>query len=363
MLLKLLPKFLPYGFAPSVISLASPGPLSAEFSSRGIPTHHLGLQPGRVSFAGLSRLISKLKIEKPDLVQGWMYHGNLAAQLAGFFMRNCPPIAWSIRGTHTDLAREKDLTALTILVGAKLSRRPAAIIYNSTVSAEEHWRKLKYSRDREVVIPNGFDTTAFTPSSEARARIRAELGVAENSLLVGLVARYHPVKDHTTFVAALARARSRHPEMVGVLAGSGTDAADAGLDALLTRTGTRDFIYCLGERSDVPDLTAALDISCNSSLSEGFPNAVGEAMACGVPCVVTDVGDSGWIVGDTGRVVPASSPELFGAALTDLAQLGAHGRRVLGERARQRIVEKFSLDAVVQHYVQTYKAILSRGFA
>ena len=362
MLLKLLSRIDRSRFDAVVVSLTDVGAVGRSIGDLGFHVVGLGLSPGRLSLTGLLALRKIIKAEQPDLIQGWMYHGNLAAQLTGCFIRNCPPMAWSIRGTHTDLTREKDLTALTIWVGAKLSNRPAAIIYNSAFSAKAHWRSLNYSNKREVVIPNGFDTTLFASSCKARARVRAELGAGENFVLVGLVARYHPVKDHVTFAEALARARSAYPEVRGVLIGDGTSPANPDLNALLTRTGTRDYIYCLGERSDLPELTAALDIACNSSVSEGFPNAVGEAMACAVPCVVTDVGDSGWIVSDTGRVVPASSPGLFSTALTDLVQLGAHGRKVLGERARQRILEKFSLDAVVQRYEQTYKAILSRGF-
>lgn len=363
MLLKIVPELSQHGFTPVVISLAAFGPLSKEFSRLGVSTHHIGVRPGRISFRALARLVSILKAERPDLIQGWMYHGNLAAQVAACFIRGCPPLAWSIRQANTDLTREKGLTAMTIRMGAKFSARPVAIIYNSVVSAEEHGRKLKYSRQREVVIPNGFDTVEFAPSSSVWTRIRAELEVPEDAVLVGLVARFHPLKDHATFVEAIARVRSRHPEVRGVLVGEGTDLANASLEVLRARTGTRESIQCLGERTNVPELTAALDIACNSSISEGFPNAVGEAMACGVPCVVTNVGDSGRLVGDTGRVVPAASPESLAAALSELVEMGPKGRRILGDRARRRIVEMFSLDAAVKRYVQTYEAILSRGLS
>ena len=169
MLLKLARQLLRHGFDPVVVSLTAPGPLADEVGRAGIRSHYLGVRPGRVSLPALGRLVGVLRAERPALIQGWMYHGNLAAQLAGCFIADCPPVVWSIRGAHTDLTREKKLTALTIWAGAKLSARPAAIIYNSVASAVDHWRKLKYHRERAVVIPNGFDTTAFAPSAAARA--------------------------------------------------------------------------------------------------------------------------------------------------------------------------------------------------
>jgi glycosyltransferase involved in cell wall biosynthesis len=361
MLLNLVERLSRERIRPVVISLAGAAALSAELPPMGVPVYHLDVPLGRVSIRALARLARILRDEKPDLIQGWMYHGNLAAQLAAGLIPRCPPVVWSIRGTHTDLLREKRLTALTIWLGARLSAFPAAIIYNSRVSAEEHERRLKYRREHELIIPNGFDTVAFQPSSDARTRLRAELGVPAEALLIGLVARFHPVKDHATFFEALAGARRNYPQTYGVLLGSGTDAANPRLDALIAKTGVGSFIRRLGERSDVARITSALDIACSSSVSEGFPNAVGEAMACGVPCLVTDVGDSAWLVGDTGRVVPPGAPTTFATALTELISMSAADRRSLGEHARQRIVENFSLESVVGRYSAAYDAIIERG--
>lgn len=357
MLLKLLPGLLEHGFSSVIISLTSSGPLSAEFARLGVPVYHLGAAPGRISIRALTRLVAILKSEEPDLIQGWMYHGNLAARLAAWLLHDRPPVAWSIRGTHTQLAREKGLTALTIWAGAKLSSYASAIIYNSKVSAQEHWRKLQYNREREFVIPNGFDTATFVPSFAARKQLRAELGTPEQAVLIGLVARLHPVKDHRTFIEAIARVHARHEDVHGVLIGAGTERTNPKIASMLLDAGAVEFVHCLGERTDLPMLTAALDVSCNSSVSEGFANAIGEAMACGVPCAVTDVGESARIVGDTGRVVAPSDPESLAVALDSLVSMGRRERQALGELARQRVLDKFSLAAVVKQYAQVYETV------
>lgn len=361
MLLNLVTQMSMDAIVPTVISLAAPSALSLELSRLGIRLHHLSMRPGRMSIRALLRLVRILKQEGPDLIQGWMYHGNLAAQLAAAMIPRCPPVAWSIRGNHTELSKEKRLTALTIWLGARLSALPAAIIYNSRASAQEHYRKLHFSREREVIIPNGFDTSLFQPSAEVRAAVRAELQIPARAVLVGLVARFHPVKDHATFLEAVAFSRRTHPDLRAVLVGAGTDRGNTELDALLKKTGTSDCVHCLGERTDMPRITAALDVACNTSISEGLPNAVGEAMACGVPCVVTDVGDSAWLVGDCGRIVPSGSASAVAAALSDLMSIGPDGRKLLGEHSRKRIADSFSLAAVTRHYQASYAGILSPG--
>ena len=361
-LLRLLPLVALQGFEPSVISLATPNALSEEFARAGVPLHHLGVPPSSISLRALGRLVGLLKEDRPDLVQGWMYHGNLAAQLASFLIPNSPPVIWGIRGTNTILTRERKLTALTIWLGGRLSARPEAIIYNSRASAREHASALRYRREREVVIPNGFDTTQFVPSPEARARIRTDLGVPNDAVLIGLVARFHQDKDHRTFLKALSRVHGSHPEVRAVLVGSGTNPANANLEALIAETRTQDLIYLLGERSDMPKVAAAFDIACNSSVSEAFPNAVGEAMSCGVPCVVTDVGDSRWLIGDTGRVVQPATPEALAKGLSELVQLGPERRGILGAHARERIANEFSIQATAERYALTYQTVIRRGF-
>jgi glycosyltransferase involved in cell wall biosynthesis len=289
-----------------------------------------------------------------------MYHGNLAAQAASVLLPGKTPVIWNIRGTHHILSDEKLLTAAAIWIGARLSALPLRIVNNSNASAELHRRSLRFSQDRWVIIPNGFELDHFEPSTSARAEVRAELAIPPEALLIGLIGRYHPVKDHANFLRAAAILRKTVPGAHFLMAGSGVDQA-AGLRACAFELGLLDFVRLLGERSDMPRITAALDIATSSSYSEGFPNVIGEAMCCAVPCAVTDVGDSAWLVGDTGAVAPASDAEALAAAWLKLSDLGPEGRRRLGVAARERIVTRFSIDSVAAQYEQMYEQLLERN--
>jgi glycosyltransferase involved in cell wall biosynthesis len=205
-----------------------------------------------------------------------------------------------------------------------------------------------------VFIPNGFDLAEFAPRPEARDDVRAELGVARDTLLVGLVARYNAMKDHATFFEAVARLRRDRPHVHFVLVGRLVERTNVEIAATIDRLGIWPVVHLLGERNDVPRLTAALDVATCSSYSEGFPNAVGEAMACGVPCVSTEVGDCRAIVGETGIIVPPRDPAALAAGWRCLLDRSAEDRRSLGRVARARVTEHFDIGRVARQYEALY---------
>jgi glycosyltransferase involved in cell wall biosynthesis len=207
------------------------------------------------------------------------------------------------------------------------------------------------------VIGNGFDLLQFAPNDVARHRVRAELGVAPETPLVGIVGRDHPVKDHAGFLRAAAVVLRSIPEATFVLAGRDVDGRNARLVSLVADLGIGDRVRLLGERRDVPALMTALDVVVSSSWTEAFPNVVGEAMACGVSCVVTDVGDSAWIVGETGRVVRPRDPGALAAAVQGVLTLEPSARRMLGLAARRRVEREFSLGAVADRYEDLYRSV------
>ncbi len=347
-------------FQSVVIALMDKGALGADIGDAGVPLYCLGMRRGVPSSSALWRLAAIVRKVKPDLVQGWMYHGNLAASFAKWPGRRGVPVLWNIRQTVYDLSNEKWLTAAVIRLGARLSQVPAKIIYNARVSAAQH-EAMGYAPTKTEVIPNGFDCERFVPSQDARDKLRAELGVPSDGLLIGLVARYHPMKDHATFLRAAACLAARQKDARFVLAGQGVDADNAELRDLLHELGVESQVYLLGERRDIPVLTAALDIATtSSSWGEAFPNVIGEAMSCAVPCAVTDVGDSSWIVGDTGKTVPPDDPEALASTWCDLIHIGPEGRRRLGLAARRRIEEQFALPAIVARYAELYEEVTSR---
>lgn len=349
-------------FKPAVIVLTNKGTLGISIESLGIPVYAVGVSRGQPTPTALLRIVTLLRQLRPDLIQGWMYHGNIAASVASAFVSD-GLVLWNIRHTPYALEPYSRLTRLVIRVGGWLSRQPACTIYNSHVSARRH-AQLSYNTEHQAVIPNGFDTDEFKPSPAAHTALRHSLGLPDNTLLIGLIARYHPQKDHANFVDAAATLSRQHPNAHFILVGRGVNTTNAELMHLIRETSLIKQVHLLAERSDVAKITAGLDIATLSSAwGEAFPNVVGEAMACGIPCAVTDVGDSAWIVGDTGIVVPPRDPQALAAAWAKLISLGADGRAVLGSAARQRIVSHFSLPVITSRYEELYQEVLARSEA
>jgi glycosyltransferase involved in cell wall biosynthesis len=212
-----------------------------------------------------------------------------------------------------------------------------------------------------TVIPNGFDLARFQPDALRRSAVRAELGVGDDVPLVGLIGRFDPQKNHAGFFEAAGCLLRRLPMVHFVLAGKGIDEGNRALMRMVETAGVGHVTHLLGLRSDIPHLMAALDVLASSSYGEAFPNVLGEAMASGVPCVVTDVGDSAYIVGDTGRVVLPGNMAGLAAAIEDLLTLPAAERAALGERARARVAEHFEIGRVVQQYERFYDDLIEMG--
>jgi glycosyltransferase involved in cell wall biosynthesis len=211
------------------------------------------------------------------------------------------------------------------------------------------------------VIPNGFDLSRFRPHAEARLRLRKHLGLASDAEVIGMIARFMPgEKDHATFLEAAARLRRRRAGVHFLLCGRGMSSDNVKLVAEISGRGLTESVHLLGERDDIPEVTAALDVATLASLVEGFPNVVGEAMACGVPVVATDVGDCREIIGDAGIVVPPRDPEALAEAWRNLLEAGREGRERIGLRGRERVAELYELGKIVRQYEDLYEE-LARG--
>lgn len=337
-----------------VVTLCPGGALRPRVAATCVELHDLGLARGRASPAALLRLSRLLRRFAPDLVHGWMYHGNLAALLAARLAGGRLPVLWNIRHSLHDLGLEKTATRLVIRAGAPLSRLADAVVYNASTSALQHQRH-GYAPFGTEVIPNGFDTARFRPDPAARAAIFRELGLAPATRLVGLAARYHPMKDHAALIEAASRLAAGGTDLHLVLAGEDVTPANAALRAAIARSGLADRVSLVGERQDMPRMLAALDLAvlC-SAWGEGFPNVLGEAMACGVPCLATDVGDCRMLVEGTGQVVRPGDAEALAAALASLLAMPRQALRDRGMAARARIERDFALPAVVRRYDALY---------
>jgi glycosyltransferase involved in cell wall biosynthesis len=341
-----------------VISLKDRGMIGEQIEELGVQVKVLPITKRKTSLIPIAQLISFIRKLKPDVIQGWMYHGNLAASICGMFLPKTVPVVWNVRHSLYDISLEKKFTQRVIRIGASLSKSTAKIIYNSYKSAQQH-EEIGYVSERTIVIPNGFDCDRFKPSAASKVSIRKELGVVNKEVLIGLIARYHPMKDHDNLFKAAKIITENYPNVSFVLVGHEIESSNSAIAKMLSLNGIENKVFLLGERQDISEITAGLDIACSSSsYGEGFPNVVGEAMACGVPCVVTDVGDSALIVGDTGIVVPPRNPVAMAKACGKMIEDGLQGRQKLGERARERVIDNFSLDKIVCQYESLYKSIV-----
>lgn len=358
MLLKMVRCHLKHGVEMEVISLLPPGTLVPEFEALGVPVHCLGIRQGVPDPRGLFRLLKHLSRFKPDLVQTWMYHADLLGGLARVF-RPGTPVVWGVHHSNLNKGMNRTMTLRIAKLCAWLSRiLPRKIVCCSEASRAVH-AELGYDADRMVVIPNGFDLDLFHPDPEARVALRAALGIPENALLVGLVGRLDPLKDHGNFFKAWGQMPAEingHP-VHALLCGAGMTPETPqivewtqGLD--LSR------IHLLGLRRDMPQINAALDVACSSSIGEAFPSVLGEAMACAVPCVVTDVGDSRLIVAETGRAVPPSDSNALAGALREVLSLPDRERLALGQAALHRVQSNYRVDIVAEKYLNVYSALL-----
>jgi glycosyltransferase involved in cell wall biosynthesis len=334
-----------------VVSLTDSGFYGERLERAGIRVHALHLPRGRVTLSALLRLRQIIRAARADRVQTWMYHANLVggvlAKLAGV------RVIWSVH--HSDLDPEKVslLTRLIASLGARLSALvPERIVYCSATSARVH-ETLGYRASRSVVINNGVDVQRFAPDEIARARLRAEWGFDEHQLLIGMVARWDPLKDHASLLAGFVVARSRLPPNCRLLlVGPGMDAANTELASLVERHGLCGHVVLAGLRADVPAVMNALDLHVLSSSGEAFGNVTVEAMACGVPAVVTSVGAGAEIVGDTGWIVPPKAPQDLGGAMVSAVALMSsvsdwQRRR---QACRARVLGYFSLNQMVDSY-------------
>jgi glycosyltransferase involved in cell wall biosynthesis len=340
-----------------VISLSSGGSLAASISGGGIEVFEMGWAKNTSNFGPFLKLTRLLRRLKPDILQSWLYHADLLGLFAGM-LNAVPSIAWNIRCAELD---PRDLSWQMVAIRRTLaltSRLPTAVVCNSTAGELAH-RSIGYRPRRWVVIPNGFDVSQFQPDAMAGTELRRELALRPDATLVGLLARYHPMKDHRTFLSAASQILSTGRDVHFVAAGRGVPES-SDVREQIDHLGLGPRVHLLQERQDAARFLAALDVSVMCSSSEGFPNVVAEAMASGIPCVATDVGDAASIVGGAGVVVAPRDSAALAAGITRLLDLDVHARADLSLAARERIGTHFSLDAMAQRYEQLYLEMTGR---
>lgn len=340
----------------TVVSLMDEGKYGPLLEDLGVKVFCLGMNPGKPSVGRFWKLARLIRAEAPDAVQTWMYHsdlfGGLAAKMAGVKM-----IFWGIHHSTLEKGKAKRTTIAIAKVLALLSHIvPEKIVCCAKKSLEVH-SDIGYARNKLLVIPNGYDLSKFMVDEQSGSELRASLGVVPETFLFGKVSRYHPFKDHDNLLLALYELRLSGIDFRCLLVGHGLTNENSELTARLTELGLTEEVILAGQRADIPAVMNALDLHVLSSSSEGFPNVLAEAMACGTPAVSTDVGDAGEIVGDPALLCSPRNPK----ALSEL-MLAMHSewserpdewaeRRI---RCVEHIKSNFSIERMVAAYEQCW---------
>lgn len=355
---------LPTAFEPQVLSLMAPGVIADLLAADGIAISTLQMRQSRVAIASIGRLRKMVSRAKPDLLHGWMYHGNFAASLGSFLDRR-QPVVWSIHHSVDDISHEKRPTRWLIHLLAMLSKRVAAISYCSRVSADQH-EALGFDGSNRVIIPNGIDCDVFQPDLNAHRMLRHTFGIPASRIVIGNVARAHPMKDHRAFVRTLALLRDGGLDVHGIIIGAGHENGQA--KQLAKELGMADRLSTPGPLDEIHKVLPGLDaFMLSSAWGEAFPLSVAEAMACGVPVVATNVGDCSWLIGDRDLVTAPSDPLGQATALRRVFALQPDERRQLGLRGRTRVRDNFSLRAYTERHLSIYESVIANrsrsGFA
>lgn len=340
----------------AVISLRDEGVYAERLRALGIPVYVIGIKGLWPTLFDLLRLLSLMRKLKPIIIQGWMYHGNLAATIANAFCWHQSIVLWNVRHSLYSLSAEKYLSRWVIRINRIFSSFPKQIIYNSLVSSRLH-ESFGFDNKKSRIIPNGFDLNSLQKNLNIRINLRSKNLYSTNEVVIGHVARFDSLKNHAGFLRVAARLADKYHHLRFLLVGKNVNLNNEVLQGIIPESLLSKFLFT-GERMDVYDLMQAMDIFCLNSISEAFPNVIGEAMALEVPCVVTDVGDSAHIVGNTGIVVPPANDDSLFYGLQEMILKSEAERRELGRLARERIAENFSLDKIVEQYVQTYKGLV-----
>ena len=329
-----------------VISITNEGKYSSILKKMGIKVYCMNMKI--YSILKFFYLIRLLRLLKPDIVQTWLVHGDfiggIAAKLAG--IKN---IVWNILYSKLDISTEKIRTILLIKILAKLSYVIPKLIIVISKSAQKNCQYLGYQKKKLILIFSGFDLSIFKTNKYQKLFFRKKIKLKKKTPLIGIVARYHPTKDHQNLLNALSIIKSNGIDFCCVFVGYGMDKKNKILINEIKRLQLSTNVKLLGANKNIPQIMNGLDINILCSKSEGFPSVIGEAMACGTPCVVTDVGDSALIVGKTGWVVPPMDSNKLAITIEKaISKIGKNNWRNRCDKAKLRVKNNFEINKMIK---------------
>ena len=339
-----------------VICFITMGNIGERLQDKGFQIHVLGVK-GILSFPGaFIRLIKVIKKYNPDIVQTWMYHANLIGGLAARLSGN-RNVLWGIRTTDAIGVRSSKASKFIRRLNAWASHwLPSKIICVAKAARESHI-KAGYSSLKMLVIPNGFDIERLRIDPTMRENYRISNGVENSDLVLGSLGRFHAEKDHHTFIRACDILLREYKQLRILLVGRDLDKNNAQLLEWINATGSADRFILMGEAADVVPCLSAMDIFCLHSRNEGFPNVLGEAMAMGLPCVATNVGDSSVLMGESGFLVDKEDSEALANSIMGMIEIGKSNRLELGKKGTSRIKSEYSIDHAVKMFDDLYLSL------
>ena len=342
-------------FKHRVVSLTDQGTQGAELEKAGVIVDVLRISGVYSAFKGILKLRKITRSVKPDVIHSWMYHGGLFALLAP---RGSKRIL-GIRQALHDQSKDKTTTRFIIKLLALFSKRFNVITYNSHTSKLQHETR-GYSPKNALVIHNGFDLTELYPNKEAGRKLRKAAGISDDVFVFGNISRHHPIKNHIGLLQAFSDVYHNAKNVFLLMAGPGIDSSNRHLTEIIKSQQLQNNVLLMGETNDVLPSLNACDVYVSSSFSEAFPNTIGEAMACGVPCIATDVGDCSYIIGKAGLIIPVNDHKALVNAMTKLFESTEKERKQLGVMALQRIQENFQIASMTQSYEELYTSLATK---
>ena len=338
----------------TVVTLIEKGILAGELVGKNHRVISLGLTKNPLTWLKVVKLVGIIRRHQPDVIHSWLYQSDIVAGIVTRFCANCSVI-WSLRQSNLTKEHNKFTTRLCMRLCAIMSRYwPDAIVSNAYNAMLTHIN-IGYAANKIVIIPNGFDLSQSSRDASAAAKIREEFGIGHDVLMVSMIGRFDSQKNHVGFFRAVRIILNALPDTNFCFAGVGVTTDNPAINKMIHDNNIdKKKLHLLGQRNDIRAILSATDVLVLPSDGEAFPNVVGEAMACEVPCVVTDVGDCAEIVGKTGRVVPVGDMLKFADEVIGMLSKSKLQRRALGRAARLRVKVCYNIDNVAKTYRDLY---------
>ncbi len=342
-----------------VVSLTNNGKIGEALEEIGVKVVCLEIKSWSSIFKTLLKLKKIIQNERPTIVHTWMYHANIFGGIAAYLAKS-QNIIWSIR--RSEFTRKESLSTFVIMkIGAMFSSTiPKAIVHVAESGLKNH-QKYGYKSNNTLVIPNGFDLEKLKYDQSARKKIRNELNLSNDQILIGCVGRFHVSKGYETLISSSANVLKLHKNVKYLLIGRNLDKRNSILMEWINKTGFPEKFIMVGEKRNIAEYMNAMDVFCLPSITEGFPNVVGEAMASGLPCVATSVGDVEKITGNNAILVKPNNNELLSKGLNKILSMGNKKRKIMGLNGRRKIEKEYPINLICEKYYNLYYLISSGG--